>query len=86
MHDIGKIAVNETLFSKPVKLTEEEWIDMKRHPEVGYRILSASTEMAYIAKSVLAHHERFDGNGYPNGLKGSSIPLMARILAVADAS
>ncbi len=85
MHDIGKIAVNETLFSKPVKLTEEEWIDMKRHPEVGYRILSASTEMAYIAKSVLAHHERFDGNGYPNGLKGSSIPLMARILAVADA-
>ena len=85
MHDIGKIAVNETLFSKPDILTEEEWIDMKRHPEVGFRILSASTDTAYIAKSVLAHHERFDGNGYPNGLKGSSIPIMARILAVADA-
>lgn len=85
MHDIGKIAVNEALFTKPAKLTEEEWIDMKRHPEVGFRILSASTDMAYIAKSVLAHHERFDGNGYPNGLKGTSIPIMARILAVADA-
>jgi len=85
MHDIGKIAVNEGLFSKPAKLTEEEWIDMRRHPEVGFRILSASTDTAYIAKSVLAHHERFDGSGYPNGLKGSSIPIMARILAVADA-
>lgn len=85
MHDIGKIAVNETLFTKPAKLTEEEWIDMKRHPEVGFRILSASTDMAYIAKSVLAHHERFDGNGYPNGLEGTGIPVMARILAVADA-
>jgi diguanylate cyclase (GGDEF)-like protein len=85
MHDIGKIAVNEALFSKPSGLTEEEWIDMRRHPEVGFRILSASTDMASIAKSVLAHHERFDGSGYPNGLKGSSIPIMARILAVADA-
>ncbi len=85
MHDIGKIAVNETLFNKPAMLTEEEWIDMRRHPEVGFRILSASTDTAYIAKSVLAHHERFDGNGYPNGLKGGSIPVMARILAVADA-
>lgn len=85
MHDIGKIAVNSVLFSKPDVLTDEEWVDMKRHPEVGFRILSASTEMAYIAKTVLAHHERYDGTGYPNGLKGGSIPMMARILAVADA-
>ncbi len=85
MHDIGKIAVNHALFGKPDKLTDEEWVDMKRHPEVGFRILSASTEMAYIAKSVLAHHERFDGGGYPSGLRGSGIPIMARILAVADA-
>lgn len=85
MHDIGKIAVNAKLFSKPDVLTDEEWVDMKRHPEVGFRILCASTEMAFIAKAVLAHHERFDGTGYPNGLKGSSIPMMARILAVADA-
>lgn len=85
MHDIGKIAVNSVIFSKPDVLTDEEWVDMKRHPEVGFRILSASTEMAYIAKTVLAHHERYDGTGYPNGLKGGSIPMMARILAVADA-
>ncbi len=85
MHDIGKIAVNPALFGKPDILTDEEWVDMKRHPEVGFRILSASTEMAHIAKTVLAHHERFDGGGYPNGLKGGGIPIMARILAVADA-
>ncbi len=85
MHDIGKVALSDSLFVKPDKLTDEEWVAMKRHPEVGYRILSACAEMAHIAKAVLAHHERYDGGGYPNGLKGGSIPVMARILAVADA-
>ncbi len=85
MHDIGKIAIDQRMLCKPDRLTEEEWVDMKRHPEVGFRILAASTDTAHIAKSVLAHHERFDGGGYPNGLKGDNIPVMARILAVADA-
>ncbi len=84
MHDIGKIAVPEAIFNKPGSLTDEEWIEVKRHCEIGFRIISGSIDMAHIAKTVLAHHERYDGKGYPSGIKGEEIPLMARILAVAD--
>ena len=69
LHDIGKIAVSENILNKDQKLNEAEWNELKRHPEVGYRILNTVEEMSEIAKSVLYHHERWDGKGYPKGLK-----------------
>ncbi|WP_242837394.1 HD domain-containing phosphohydrolase [Desulfitobacterium metallireducens] len=85
LHDIGKIGIDEKVLSNSGKLTKEEWIEIKRHPEIGYRILSTVNDMADMAIDVLAHHERWDGNGYPKGLKGNKIPLHARIIAIADA-
>ncbi len=85
MHDIGKIALNDSILDKDSPLTHEEWLEIQRHPEIGYRILCASREMVEIAGFILAHHERWDGQGYPNKIGGISIPLQARILAVADA-
>lgn len=85
MHDIGKIAISERILEKPSGLTDEERCEINRHPEVGFRILSTSNDTADIARYVLAHHERYDGLGYPSGVKGEEIPLQARILAVADA-
>ncbi|MCT4617894.1 MAG: diguanylate cyclase [Marinisporobacter sp.] len=85
LHDIGKIGIRENALNKPGKLTEEEWCEIKRHPEVGYRILSSYNEMSELAECVLTHHERWDGNGYPKGLKKEDIPLHARIIMVADA-
>lgn len=85
LHDIGKIAIDEKILNKPGRLTTEEWNEIKRHPEIGYRILSSVNDMAELAELVLAHHERWDGKGYPKGLKGEEIPLQARIIAVADA-
>lgn len=85
LHDIGKIAIDDKILNKPGKLTEEEWIVMKRHPETGYRILSASPDYIEIAQDILSHHERYDGKGYPRGLKGEEIPIRARIIAIADA-
>lgn len=85
MHDIGKIAICETILNKEGALTKSEWGEMKRHPEIGYRILTSVDDMASLSISVLAHHERYDGTGYPKGLKGLEIPLQARIIAIADA-
>jgi len=85
MHDIGKISVPDHIFFKPSKLTDSEWEMMKRHVEVGYRIAESSIELAPIAEAILSHHERWDGGGYPRGLKGEQIPVTARILAVVDA-
>jgi len=85
LHDIGKIAIDESVLNKPGKLTDKEWDEIKRHPDIGYRILSSSHEMSEIAKYVLAHHERYDGLGYPKGLKGDEIPFVSRIIAIADA-
>lgn len=85
LHDIGKIAVPEELLLKPGRLTEEEFELLKTHTEKGYRIIQASGELSNVAKSVLTHHERWDGKGYPLGLKGEEIPLMARIINVVDA-
>lgn len=85
LHDIGKIAVPNTILDKPGRLTEEEWEMMKKHPEIGYRIAMSSPELAVIAEAILTHHERWDGTGYPMGLKGLEIPLHARILSIADA-
>ena len=85
LHDIGKIAISEAILNKPGKLTPRERDEIRRHPDIGSRILSSSRETAGLADYVLAHHERFDGSGYPKGLKGDEIPLLARIVSVADA-
>lgn len=85
LHDIGKVAISDQVLEKPGRLNKEEWKEMKRHPEVGYRILRTTSEMANISEYVLAHHERWDGEGYPKGLKSENIPLVSRIIAIADA-
>lgn len=85
LHDLGKIGIDGSILNKPDKLSVEEWIEMKKHPEIGYRIAMASPELASIAEFILTHHERWDGTGYPLGLKGSEIPRHSRILAVVDA-
>ncbi|MGB7595178.1 MAG: HD-GYP domain-containing protein, partial [Erysipelotrichaceae bacterium] len=84
MHDIGKIAIDEKILNSSEALTQEEWKEIKKHPEIGYRILSSSAEFFEISKDVLQHHERWDGKGYPNGLKGDEISIQARIIAIAD--
>lgn len=85
LHDIGKIAIPETILSKPDKLYGEEWEIMKSHTEKGYRIAKAAVELEPIADCILSHHEKWDGSGYPNGLKGEEIPLLSRILTIVDA-
>jgi diguanylate cyclase (GGDEF)-like protein/putative nucleotidyltransferase with HDIG domain len=85
MHDIGKIGIDEKILNKPDKLNNEEWKEIQRHSEIGYRILSSVNEFSEIADYVLEHQERWDGNGYPRKLKGEEISLQARIIAVADA-
>lgn len=85
MHDIGKMGIDEKILNKPLSLNSDEWKEIKRHPEIGYRILSSSNEFSEIAEYVLKHHERWDGKGYPRGFKGEEISLQARIIAVADA-
>lgn len=85
LHDIGKITVPTSILSKPDKLSREEWEIVKKHPEAGYRIALSSPELAPVAEAILAHHECWDGSGYPFGLKGEKIPLIARILAIIDA-
>ena len=82
--DIGNVSIEEGILNKPGKLTEQEWDKIKRHPEIGYRILSSSHEMSELADYVLAHHERWDGTGYPKGLRGDVIPIEARIIALAS--
>ena len=85
LHDIGKIGIHEQILSLPRKLTEEEYRHVMTHPTVGARILEPVEELADLIPAVLHHHERYDGSGYPLGLKGEAIPLYARIVAVADA-
>ncbi len=85
LHDIGKIIINEDILNKPGKLTDEEWQEIKRHTETGYRLAKATPELNRIAESILSHHEQWDGKGYPQGLSGQDIPLAARILFAADA-
>jgi len=85
LHDIGKIAVPDDILNKPSSLTDEEWTIMKKHSETGYHIAKSSPEMAPVADTILYHHERWDGKGYPLGLKGQEIPLPSRILSIVDA-
>lgn len=85
LHDIGKIAIDESILKKQEKLTQDEWEEIKRHPEIGYRLLSTVNDMSEMAQYVLSHHEKWDGSGYPKSLKGEEIPLQSRIIAIADA-
>lgn len=85
LHDIGKIGINESILLKLDNLTEEEFGIIKSHTEKGYRIIKAANHLESVAKGVLTHHERWDGNGYPLKLKEDKIPLIARIVSVADA-
>jgi putative nucleotidyltransferase with HDIG domain len=84
LHDVGKIGVPEAVLQKPGKLTPEEFDQMKKHPEIGARILQDIREIKDIIPGVLYHHERFDGKGYPTGLAAENIPVMGRILCLAD--
>ncbi len=84
LHDIGKISVPDRILRKPGKLTEEEWVTMREHPDTGYRMLKTIRIPDAIATIVRQHHERFDGTGYPHRLTGPAISLGARIFAVAD--
>lgn len=85
LHDIGKIGIDDRILNKPGKLTEDEWAIMKQHPEIGHRIAMATPQLEHIAEYILCHHERWEGTGYPNALKGDNIPIVSRILAIADA-
>ena len=84
LHDIGKLAVPEHILSKPGPLTQEEFQKIRVHPQVGAEIISAVPFPYPVAPLILSHHERWDGKGYPQGLKGEEIPLGARILSVVD--
>ncbi len=84
LHDIGKIGVSDNILLKPGKLDAGEWIEMKKHPTVGFDILSDIKYLKGAAEFVLAHHERYDGTGYPRGLKGNDIPICSRIFALVD--
>ncbi len=85
LHDIGKIGISKEILNKPGKLTAEEWEAIKVHPQLGATIVSQARQLAPCIPGILHHHERYDGSGYPKGLKGEDIPLEARILAIADA-
>ena len=84
LHDVGKIGVPEAVLHKTGKLTNEEFDQMKKHPQIGARILSDIKQVEDLIPGVLYHHERFDGKGYPTGLSGENIPLMGRIICIAD--
>ncbi|MFA5015692.1 MAG: HD domain-containing phosphohydrolase [Actinomycetota bacterium] len=84
LHDLGKVSIAENILSKPGKLTPEEWKLIKKHPEAGYRIAETVSYLAPISEGILYHHERWDGEGYPKGLKKLEIPLNARIINIID--
>ncbi len=85
LHDIGKMSIGDNILSKNDKLNDEEWMEMKKHPAVGFRIAQATSELIPIANFILCHHERWDGKGYPQGLSTNAIPLLSRILSIVDA-
>ena len=84
LHDIGKIGISETILNKPARLTSEEYEIIKTHVENSVGIIRHLPSLDYVIPAVISHHERYDGKGYPRGIAGESIPLMGRILCVAD--
>ena len=85
LHDIGKIGIDDSILNKPGKLSEEDWKVMKQHPYLGRNIAMSTPQLEHIADYILHHHERWDGAGYPMGLKGKETPVLSRILSIADA-
>ena len=85
LHDIGKMGITENILNKRGKLLPHEWAQIQTHPEIGYKILAKSKGLQKIAEIVLHHHERWDGSGYPHGLRADRIPLGSRIIGVTDA-
>jgi diguanylate cyclase (GGDEF)-like protein len=85
LHDLGKIGINNNILSKPSELNDAEWAEIRKHPEIGYRIALTIPELQDIAGYILSHHERWDGKGYPEGLTGREIPYISRIISVVDA-
>ena len=85
LHDIGKIGIPDSILLKPGPLSSDEWRVMRTHPEIGRRLVEPIPFLAGAVPIIYHHHERWDGNGYPEGLRGEEIPLGARIFAVADA-
>ncbi|UMZ74319.1 Cyclic di-GMP phosphodiesterase response regulator RpfG [Natranaerofaba carboxydovora] len=85
LHDIGKVVISESILKKPGKLTDEEWEKIKEHPEIGWRITRSTENLAHVAEEILSHHERWDGKGYPRGLKEKEIPYLSRIISIVDA-
>lgn len=84
IHDLGKISIPDEILKKPGRLTEQEFAVIKHHPRAGHRLLTAFPELGFTLPGVLHHHERWDGKGYPNRLRGEEIPLESRIIAVVD--
>jgi HD-GYP domain-containing protein (c-di-GMP phosphodiesterase class II) len=84
MHDIGKIIIPVDILNKKEKLSDSEFHLIKKHPVIGYKIISKSETLKNISEFVLYHHERWDGKGYPKGLKGNEIPLLSQIISVGD--
>ena len=85
MHDIGKATISDDILTKPGNLNKEEWEIIKQHSEKGYKITSSIAELSIIAEDILFQHERWDGDGYPQGLIGDEIPLLSRIITIIDA-
>jgi putative nucleotidyltransferase with HDIG domain len=84
LHDIGKMGVADSILLKPSRLTDEEWAEMRRHPEFAYEMLSSIRYLQPALDIPYCHHEKWDGTGYPRGLSGDAIPIAARIFAVVD--
>jgi HD-GYP domain-containing protein (c-di-GMP phosphodiesterase class II) len=84
LHDVGKIGIEDRILRKPAALTNDEFEKMKAHPSIGGTIMEENPEMAEYIPGMSMHHETMDGKGYPRGLKGEEIPMMARIVSVAD--
>ncbi|MFH1783919.1 MAG: HD domain-containing phosphohydrolase [bacterium] len=85
LHDVGRIALSDSTIKNPGSLTDTEWKEMRQTPVIGARIIGSIKELEQVSKGILHHHERFDGAGYPDGLKGREIPLVSRILSISDA-
>jgi HD-GYP domain-containing protein (c-di-GMP phosphodiesterase class II) len=84
LHDVGKIGIRDSILYKPSKLTDDEWKEMRRHPDIGAEIVGAIPDMKRVSEIIRCHHENYDGSGYPNGLSEVRIPVEARIIRITD--